>query len=343
MSELPESMRAAVLRRPQEIVLEDRPLPVLDDDQVLVRITAVGVCGSDAHLWHDGVLGSWTVTEPLVLGHESGGVVVAVGSAVDPARLGERVSIEPQRPHPLSRETLAGHYNLDPDMRFYAVPGTDGAFQEFAAIQSRFAWRVPDGMSDEAAALLEPLSVAIAAVRKAGLTVGDRVLVAGAGPVGVAVTQVARAYGAAEVVVSDVSRPRLEQAERFGAHRVLDPTETDPADLGLEADVFVDASGNEGAIGSGVRSVRAAGRVVLVGVSANEIRMPVGVLRDRELTLTGIFRYANTWPVAIGLAASGRVDLDSMVTGRFGLAETGRALASTTEPGTLKSVVIPTR
>ncbi|MDH2444668.1 NAD(P)-dependent alcohol dehydrogenase [Amnibacterium sp. CER49] len=337
---VPTTMRASVLHGAQHLELEERPVPALEPDQVLVRITAVGVCGSDVHFWHEGALGEWTVTEPLVLGHESGGVIVAVGRDVPGERIGERVSIEPQRPEPLSAETLAGHYNLDPAMRFYAVPGTDGAFAEYAAIQSHFAWAVPDSMSDEAAALLEPLSVAVATIRKAGITVGSRLLIAGAGPIGVAVAQVARAYGAAEVLVSDVDEARREQALTFGATRALAPGEvTDD----LAVDAFVDASGAAPAVAAGVRAVRPAGSVVLVGMGAPEMPLPVAVIQNRELVVTGIFRYVNTWPTAIGLVESGAVDLDRMVTGHFGLAEVEDALASTRRPGTLKSVVHPQR
>lgn len=339
-TDVPGTMRASVLLAKQRIGIEERPVPQLDPDQVLVRITAVGVCGSDVHFWHEGALGEWRVTEPLVLGHESGGVIVAVGRDVPRSRIGQRVSIEPQRPEPWSVETLSGRYNLDPGMRFYAVPGTDGAFAEFAAIQSHFAWPVPDTVSDEAAALLEPLSVAVATVRKAGTTFGSRLLIAGAGPIGVAVAQVARAYGAREILISDVDGSRREQALTFGATRALAPQDVTDA---LAVDAFVDASGAAPAVAAGVRAVRAGGTVVLVGMGAADMALPVSVIQNRELTVTGVFRYANTWPTAIALVESGAVDLDRMVTGHFGLDEVEDALASTRRPGTLKSVVHPQR
>lgn len=338
---LPERMRASVLAGARSIVLEQRPLPSLDADQVLVEVTAVGVCGSDVHFWHDGRLGDWTVTEPLVLGHESGGRIVAVGAEVSRGRLGERVSIEPQRPEALSRETLAGRYNLDPHMRFYAVPGTDGAFAQYVAIQSHFAWAVPDSISDDAAALLEPLSVAVATARKGGFTVGSRVLITGCGPIGITTAQVARAYGAAEIVMTDVSGPRREQALTLGADRAIDPAATDITTLGLDVDVFVDASGAAPALQAGIRCVRPGGTVVLVGMGAADVPLPIPVIQNRELIVTGVFRYANTWPTAIELVASGKVDLDSVVTGHFALDQVEAALASTTEPGVLKSVVRP--
>lgn len=344
MSQLiPARMRASVLLAPETLQMQDRPVPVPAADEVLVRVSAVGVCGSDVHFYHEGRLGDWVVDAPLVLGHESGGTIVAVGGGVDPARVGERVSIEPQHPSSTSAETLRGEYNLDPHMRFYAVPGTDGAFQEFVTIQSHFAHPVPDSVSDDAAALMEPLSVAVATARKAGFTVGSRVLVTGAGPIGIATAQVARAYGASEVILSDVSAERRELALTFGATSVIDPL-SDPIDgLGLDVDAFIDASGATSAVTSGIRAVRPAGHVVLVGMGAHEVPLPIPVIQGRELVITGVFRYANTWPTAIGLVTSGAVDLDRMVTGHFGLDEVGAALASTSLPETLKSIVVPTK
>lgn len=339
----PERMFAGVLTRPGHIELEERRVPAPAADEVLVKVTAVGVCGSDVHFFHEGRLGDWVVDEPLVLGHESGGVIVAVGADVSPERVGERVSIEPQHPSTTSAETLRGDYNLDPHMRFYAVPGTDGAFQEYVTIQSHFAFAIPDSVSDWAAALLEPLSVAVATGRKAAFSVGDRVLITGAGPVGLAVAQVARASGAAEVLVSDISDTRRQAAVRFGATAALDPIADAEAILSAGADSFVDASGAAAAVRSGIDALRPGGRAVLVGMGLPELALPITQIQNKELVLTGVFRYANTWPAAIALVASGQVDLNAMVTGTFSLDRVKDALESTTDPDTIKSVVEPHR
>jgi len=340
---VPESMAANVLIRAGHVEMQERRVPTPAPDEVLVKVTAVGVCGSDVHFFHEGRLGDWVVEEPLVLGHESGGVIVAVGSDVSPERIGERVSIEPQHPSTTSAETLRGDYNLDPHMRFYAVPGTDGAFQEYVTIQSHFAFAIPDSVSDWAAALLEPLSVAVATGRKAGFSVGDRVLITGAGPVGLAVAQVARAAGATEVFVSDISEARRDAALRFGATTALDPIADADAIRTVAADSFVDASGAAAAVRSGIDSLRPGGRAVLVGMGLPELALPITQIQNKELVLTGVFRYANTWPAAIALVASGQVDLDGMVTGTFSLDHVKDALESTTDAGTIKSVVEPHR
>lgn len=340
---IPKMMRASVLMETGRVELREVPVPVPASDEVLVRVTAVGVCGSDVHLFHEGRLGDWVVDEPLVLGHESGGVIVAVGADIDSSRIGERVSIEPQHPSTTSAETLRGDYNLDPHMRFYAVPGTDGAFQEYAVIQSHFAHRVPDSVSDWAAALLEPLSVGVATGRKAGFAAGSRVLITGAGPIGLAVAQVARASGAAEILITDISPERRETALRFGATAALDPIDDADAVRAVRVDSFVDASGAAAAVNAGIEALRPGGTAVLVGMGLPRLELPITTIQNNELWVTGVFRYANTWPTAISLVANGLVDLDSMVTGTFGLDQVGEALDSTSVSGTIKSIVEPQR
>ena len=277
------------------------------------------------------------VEAPLVLGHEAAGTIVGVGESVDPSRVGQRVSIEPQRPDPDSEETRRGHYNLCPHMRFFATPPVDGALCDYVTIGAEFAHPVPDSMSDDAAALCEPLSVGIAAIRKAELDGRSRVLIAGAGPIGIVMAQLARAYGATEIVVSDPDPTRRDRAMAFGATTAIDPTAEPTADLAVDA--FIDASGAAPAIADGIRAVRPAGRVVLVGSGAESMELPTQLIQNRELVLTGVFRYANTWPTAIALVESGRVDLDAMVTAHFPLEKAAEALDSDRIPGSVKSVV----
>jgi L-iditol 2-dehydrogenase len=181
---LPDTMRTSVLTGQKALTIEDRPLPAVRSDEVLVRVAAVGVCGSDVHYFRHGRIGDFVVDSPLVLGHELSGTIVAVGDSVPSDRVGERVAVEPQKPCHRCRECRSGRYNLCPNMEFYATPPIDGAFTGYVAIQAEFAHPIPDSMSDEAAALLEPLSVAIAAMRKAHIVPGSSVLIAGAGPIG---------------------------------------------------------------------------------------------------------------------------------------------------------------
>jgi L-iditol 2-dehydrogenase len=336
-----ETMRASVLTGVGSLAIEDRPVPSPAPHEVLVEVAAVGVCGSDVHYYRHGRIGDYVVTAPMILGHELSGRIEAVGADVDSSRVGQRVAIEPQRPCRRCRQCMSGHYNLCPHMRFFATPPVDGALCRFVTIDAEMAHRVPDSMSDEAAALLEPLSVAIATMRKAAIAPGSSLLIAGAGPIGVMCAQTARAFGAARVVVSDPVAARRERVRQFGATAVLDPAADDVAALDPKVDAFVDASGAPPAVVSGIRAVAPAGRVVLVGMGADDYSLPVSYIQNMELVVTGVFRYTDTWPTAIHLVTSGAVDLDSLVTGRYDLDHVAEALDSDTDPDSLKSIVVP--
>jgi L-iditol 2-dehydrogenase len=342
-STVPPTMKASVLTGPRALTVTDVPTPPCASDEVVAKVTAVGVCGSDTHYFRHGRIGDFVVDGPLILGHELSGRIVAVGDEVPPSRIGERVAIEPQRPCRRCRECRAGRYNLCPNMEFYATPPIDGAFAEYCVIRTEFAHAVPDSISDEAAALLEPLSVAITTMRKAGIVPGSSILIAGAGPIGIICAQTARAFGAAEIIVSDLVPERRERALRYGATRVIDPREVDVASAGLDVNAFVDASGAPAAVMSGIKAVRPAGRAVLVGLGSPEMTLPVEHIQNLEITLTGIFRYTDTWPTAIHLVASGLVELDSLVTGQFDLEHAAEALESDLNPDSLKSVVYPSQ
>ncbi len=335
-----DTMRASVLVRPRELEIQERPVPVPGPGEVLVRVGSVGICGSDTHFYMDGRLGRFVVEEPIVLGHECGGTIVGVGEGVAAERVGERVAIEPQRLDFTGELAREGYYNLDPSVEFFAAPPIDGAFQEYVTVPHFFAHPVPDSLDDDAAALIEPLSVALHAVRKARVTGGSRVLVAGAGPIGIMLTQVSRAFGATEVIVSDIDASRRERALTLGATDVVDAT-GDVASLGLGVDVFIDASGATPAVVSGINNVRPEGHVVLVGLGATEMPLPVVDIMNSEITLTGVYRYRNTWPAAIALAADGRITVDRFVTARFGLDQVAEAFEASTRPDSLKVVVRP--
>jgi L-iditol 2-dehydrogenase len=341
LPEIPDTMRVSVLDRPGEMVMRERPVPAPSAGHVLVAVRSVGVCGSDVHYYEHGRIGDFVVVDPLVLGHEVSGVIVATGVGVDGGRVGSRVAVEPGTSCGVCEQCKAGRYNLCPKMRFFATPPVDGALAEYVEVRADLAFDLPDSVSDDAAALLEPLSVGIWATGKAGLSAGSSVLVAGAGPIGLVTAQVARARGATTIVVSDIAPHRLAAAARNGATATL--LAGDVPNAGRDFDAFIDCSGAPSAINAGLRLLRPAGRAVLVGMGPDELTLPFGLLQQRELTVTGTFRYANTWPTAIALAASGAVDVDALVTDHYPLAEAAQALASTTAEGTIKSVIEPWR
>jgi L-iditol 2-dehydrogenase len=202
-----------------------------------------------------------------------------------------------------------------------------------------FVHIVPDSVSYDAAALLEPLSVGVWACEKGDVRVGTRVLITGAGPVGVMAALVARANGASEVTISDVNPDRLARAAELGFATIDSRTDVLP-DV-VEADVLLECSGAAVAIDQGIRSVAPAGKVVLVGMAPNTmVELPHGVIQAKELWVTGTFRYAHAYPKAVALVASGAIDLDALVSKAFSLDEVEQALTySRQDPAAMKVIV----
>ncbi len=335
--------QAAVLYAPHDVRIEERPVPKPGPKEVLIEIKAVGVCGSDVHYYEHGRIGSYVVRQPLILGHEASGIIVDVGEGVNKGRVGERVAIEPGIPDGVCEQCRSGRYNLCPNVRFFGTPPIDGAFTNYVTIPESFAYKLPDQMSDEEGALIEPLSVGLWACRKAMLRGADHVLITGAGPVGVLALKVALALGATQITMTDVSPQRLEMGRKLGATRTVNVAETPLTNVGVEADVLIECSGNQKALMDGIRSLRPAGKAVAVGMSpGEEVSVPMSFLQNREITLTGTFRYANTYADAIALVATGRIDLKPIITGHYTLEETEQALQATkNDPANIKSIVVP--
>lgn len=325
--------RAAVLHGPGDIRVEPRPVPVAGAGQVLVRVLACGICGSDVHYFREGRIGHYVVAAPLVLGHEAAGEIVGIGDGVDPARMGSIVALEPGIPCRRCEQCLGGRYNQCPDVRFFATPPVDGALTDYVAVDAAWAHPAPPGMTAEIAAMAEPVSVGVWACRRAQVTVGDRVLVMGAGPIGLFAAQVARACGA-QVEVFDVRPARLALAGALGfATSAMSP--------GRDAySVLLECSGNQEAIDGALAVLAPGARVVLIGMGASRVSFDLGTVQALELQILGSFRYASTYPVALDLLASGAVRAEPLITHRFGLDDVGVALsAESSLPDAVKVVV----
>jgi L-iditol 2-dehydrogenase len=315
----------------------EAPLP--NSHQVQIAVKSVGICGSDIHYWEHGRIGPYVVESDLVLGHEASGLVTAIGSDVTSVSEGDRVAIEPGVPCGHCYECRMGRYNLCPEVQFFATPPVDGAFAPFVVIDENFAHRVPDSMSFDEAALIEPLSVGVWACKKAKIAPGSRVLVTGAGPVGLMCAKVARASGAIEVTVTDVNLERLKAAAAMGftIHRSgVDQPLTEKSFTAV-----IECSGNVHAINTAIRAAAPASVVVLVGMAADgNVTVPVDVIQGRELWLTGTFRYAHTYPTAIGLVSSGAVIISDLVSASYDLDNVENALGHARKhPEDLKVIV----
>ncbi|MCY7289963.1 MAG: NAD(P)-dependent alcohol dehydrogenase [Cryobacterium sp.] len=333
------TMRASFLYGQGRLGVETIEIPAVTPGSVLIRISAVGVCGSDIHYWEHGGIGDHLVLQPMILGHEASGVVEGVGDGVSRDWIGKRVSIEPGVPDGTCEYCRTGRYNLCPNMVFFATPPVNGAFVEYVVHPVAFIYELPDGVSDDAGGLIEPLSVGIWSVRQAGVRPAESVLITGAGPVGLMAAQVARAAGVTNIYVSDVSEYRRHAALRFGATEVIDPLSDAIAGLGVHA--YIDCSGAPSAITSGIEALRPGGAAVLVGIGGKNVTLPMGLVQDRELSVRGIYRYANTWPTGIELAARGLVDLDGMVTAHYDLDSVESALTPDPTGHGIKAIVNP--
>lgn len=316
------SNRAAIMTELNKIVIEERPEPDPRPMEAVVRIEAVGVCGSDTAYYKVGRIGDWVVDGPLVLGHEVSGQVIQIGSDVTNVAVGDRVAIEPGTPCRDCRECMAGRYHLCPDLVFLATPPYDGALIEKMTIDARNLYPIPDEMTYEEGALLEPLSVGLWGCKRAGLQGGDDVLVTGAGPVGLLAAASARALGAGSVTVTDVSDFRLDLARGMAFE-----TERSDAPGKATFDVLLECSGAPGVLGQAMGRLRPAGRAAMIGMpKEQEIGLPLSQLNVNELTISLVNRYNHTWPLAIELVASGRINVAPLVTHHFPLADSDDAL-----------------
>ncbi|MCL6548443.1 MAG: NAD(P)-dependent alcohol dehydrogenase [Alicyclobacillus sp.] len=343
-------MRAAVLERTFQVEIRELPVPELGPHEVLVKVMAVGVCGSDVHYYEHGRIGDFVVEKPIILGHECAGVVAAVGSQVTRVKPGDRVAVEPGVTCGRCDACKAGRYNLCPKVEFLASPPVDGAFVQYLKHPADLLFPIPDELSFEEAALVEPFSVGIHACKRAGVQAGARVAVMGMGPVGLLTVVAARAFGASEVYVTDLEPIRLEAAKRLGATAAINVKERDAAEAvreltgGEGADVAIETAGNPRALQSALASLRRGGRLAIVGLPAqDEIGLNVPFISSYEVDIFGIFRYANTYPQGIRFLASGQYDVKSLITDRYPLEQAKDALerARTNKSGSLKVMVYP--
>jgi D-xylulose reductase len=303
-----------VLNSIENTVFEDRPIPEISDGDVLIEVKKTGICGSDVHFLADGCIGDYVVKKPMVLGHESSGVVKKVGAKVKSLKAGDRVALEPGATCRICDFCKSGKYQLCRDMVFAATPPTDGTLARYYRLPADVAYKIPESMSLEDGAMIEPLSVAVHAVASTGgFRSTQSCVVFGAGPVGLLCMAVAHALGAERVIAVDIVSHRLQFAKSYAAtHTWLPPKmnegETRAAysrrnaeamrkefaipDSGPGAiDLVVEASGAEVSIQTGILIARAGGTFVQVGMGTPEVVIPVTHLLTKELTLKGSFRY----------------------------------------------------
>lgn len=303
---------------------------------VRVQMKAVGICGSDVHYWCRGKIAHFVVNAPMVIGHESAGIVSAVGKGVSNFKVGDPVALEPGVPCWSNRQSKEGRYNLDPSITFFATPPVHGSLANYVDHPAEWCYKLPPNVSLEEGAMCEPLSVGVHACRRAGVQPGKKVAIMGAGPIGLVTLLVAKAFGADAVAITDLKPDNLELSKTLGADAACQVGPTDAPEATASAlrsavqapegfDIIIDCAGFEGTMRTAIKSAMSGGKVVLVGMGQEEMTLPLAEASIREVDILGSFRYANTYPTCLALLSSGRLNVKPLITHKFSFDEKGVA------------------
>lgn len=326
-------MKAALWYDTKDIRVETIPEPSLEKDQVKIKVSYCGICGSDLHEYLAGPI-FIPVEEPhpiskdkapIVMGHEFAGVVAAVGEDVTGIKVGDRVCVELIYSCGTCHSCRKGHYNVCEQLGFIGLSGGLGGFSEYSVVPSKMIHKIPDNMTWEQAALVEPAAVAVHAVRQSDMKIGDSVAVIGTGPIGLLVIQAAKAAGASKIAAVEVSPERRDFAEQAGADLVIDPLEREPVEAikeftnGLGVDVAFEVAGIEATIHTAIESTKPEGNVVNISIWEKPASIPVNQFILTERKMTSIIAYRNIFPQVIQLIANGQMKATELITKKISL------------------------
>jgi len=329
------TMKTAVMTGIGEVEIQRRPIPSPADNEVLVKVEYVGICGSDLHYYESGRIGNFIVEPPFVLGHEAGGTVVEVGQNVKDLKAGDRVAMEPGKTCGSCSHCKEGKYNLCEDVIFFATPPVDGVFQEYVAHEAALCFKLPENVSTMEGALIEPLAVGMHAANQGGAHLGQTAVVTGAGCIGLCTLLSLRAMGVSKIIVTDVMPKRLNKALELGADYVINGKEEDVVARIMEitggkgADLGLETAGSQITATQLIKAAKKGSTIVFVGYSASgEMTLPIGMALDKELTFKTVFRYRNIYPMAIEAVATGKIAIKDIVTNYYELDDIKNALDS---------------
>lgn len=319
-----ETMKAIVLEKPKVLKTEIRNRPVIEEDEVLVAVKCVGICGSDIHYYEQGKIGNYVVERPLILGHEASGEIISIGKNVKKFSVGDRVVIEPGITCGKCEYCKSGRYNLCPNVRFLATPPVDGALCEYLAVKEDYLFKIPDNIEYDVATLVEPLSVGIHAATRGNIKLGDSVLILGLGPVGLLSILAVKAFGASQIIGVDVQPLRLNVAKELGATHIINAKDSNYKQLIFEAtrnmgpDVTFETAGSKETSRLAFEITKRGGRIVLIGLLPdNEVSVNINSIVDNEYNIYGVFRYANTYRKAIDVLSNNLEKVKKLITHRF--------------------------
>ena len=327
------TMKTAVMLGIGKMGFEQRPIPKPKDDEVLVKLEYVGICGSDMHYYETGAIGNYIVKPPFVLGHEPGGVVTEVGKNVKHLKVGDRVALEPGKTCGHCEFCRQGKYNLCPDVIFFATPPVDGVFQEYVAHEADLCFKLPENVSTLEGALIEPLAVGFHAANQGDAHVGQTAVVFGAGCIGLCSLLALISHGVTNVILIDVMQKRLDKALELGASHVINSSKEDPVKKileltgGMGADLAIECAGLEITTNQAIHAVKKGSNIVLVGYSkSGKLTLEISLALDKEITFKTVFRYRHIYQMAIEAVASGKINLKGIVTNYFNLDDIQEAM-----------------
>ncbi|UTW10536.1 NAD(P)-dependent alcohol dehydrogenase [Marinobacterium rhizophilum] len=324
----------------RDIAIEQR----LGPDDVRIAVRNVGVCGSDVHYYKHGAIGPFVVREPMVLGHEASGVVMAAGDRVTHLQPGDRVCMEPGIPDLRSRATLEGKYNLDPAVCFWATPPVHGCLMPEVVHPASFTFKLPESVSFAEGALIEPLATGMQAADKARIRPGDVAVVVGAGTIGILTALAALAGGCSRVIIADLVQEKLDIAATYAGITTVNvsqenlPLRVAQLTDSWGAQLVFEASGSRRAYANLFELACPGGCVVLVGMPPQPVTLDIVAMQAKEIRIESVFRYANQFPRALALLGSGKLDIKPMISGVFPFAQGIEAFerAARAEPGDIK-------
>ncbi|KAL9409594.1 hypothetical protein AB3S75_047915 [Citrus x aurantiifolia] len=322
---------AAWLLGVNTLKIQPLELPSLGPYDVLVRMKAVGVCGSDVHFLKTLRCADSVVKEPMVIGHECAGVIEKVGSEVKTLVPGDRVALESGISCWQCDYCKGGRYNLCPKSKGLGSPPVHGCLANQLVHPADLCFKLPDNVSLEEGAMCEPLSVGVHACRRANIGPETNVLIMGSGPIGLVTMLAARAFGAPRIVIVDVDDYRLSVAKKLGADNIVkvstnlqdiaEEVEKIQKAMGTGIDVSFDCAGFNKTMSTALSATRSGGKVCLLGMGHHDMTVPLTPAAAREVDVLGVFRYKNTWPLCLEFLRSGKIDVKPLITHRFGFSQ----------------------
>ncbi|CAF1018363.1 unnamed protein product [Rotaria sordida] len=328
------TMKAARYYAAKDIRVEETSIPSVNKNQVKIEVKYVGICGSDLHEYLDGpIIIPMKEPHPLnghcgvtIMGHEFSGVVVQVGDNVhrDNVKIGDRVVVEPIFRNPDSFYTMKGEYNLSEPIGGIGLTG-NGGFAKYVVVEDYMVHKIPDSITFEQGALVEPAAVAVYAVKTSGLQLGETCVIFGAGPIGLLCLQAVMAAGAARTIVVDIAEKRLEKARELGATLIINGKEENISQQiknytdGLGANVYFDAAGVQSTFTTGIASLRKGGRAILIALFGKPVTLNAFDLVLREITIKGIAAYRHIFPEVIKLIDGKQMNVERIITKKIKL------------------------